>query len=204
MLKILRIANLRKGVMNRRRLYSALIVLSLAVTLSACESARKVIGNAKEAPDEFVVYERPPLSLPPEFALRPPDPNSPRPQGVSPTDQARSALLNQSGSVQPARQVDPNLSDGLNAMMNMTGANTADPSIRQVVNAETTLLTKEDQRLADKMIFWVEDKPFEGTIVDAEKEQQRIRENQALGRDITTGNTPQIKSKRGRKGLLDF
>jgi len=72
------------------------------------------------------------------------------------------------------------------------------------VNAETNLLSKEDQRLADKMIFWVDDKPFEGTVVDAEKEQQRIRENQALGNPITDGETPQVKKKRAKKGLLEF
>jgi len=72
------------------------------------------------------------------------------------------------------------------------------------VNAETTLLSKEDQRLADKMIFWVDDKPFEGTVVDAEKEQQRIRENQALGQPITEGETPQVKKKRGSKGIFEF
>ena len=88
--------------------------------------------------------------------------------------------------------------------MAKTGANAADPSIREVVNAETSLLSKEDQRLADKMIFWVDDKPYEGTVVDAEKEQQRIRENQALGKPITEGETPQVKKKRGTKGLLEF
>ena len=54
------------------------------------------------------------------------------------------------------------------------------------------------------MIFWVDDKPFEGTVVDAEKEQQRIRENQALGKPITEGETPQVKKKRAKKGLLEF
>lgn len=187
-----------------RKLSGVCAVLAVTVALSACESARKVIGNTKEAPDEFVIYERPPLSVPPEFALRPPEPGTVRPQAITPTDQARAALLNQSATVRTERTIDPNLSDGLNAMMNLTGANLADPSIRRVVNAETTLLAKEDQRLADKLIFWVEDKPYDGTIVDADKEQQRIRENQALGKSITEGETPQVKKRRGTKGLLEF
>lgn len=190
--------------MNGRRILNVLLAVAFLATLSACDSARRVMGNTKEAPDEFTVYQRPPLSLPPEFALRPPEPGSVRPQAITPTDQARAALLNQTASVQQERKIDPNLSDGLNALMNLTGANTADPSIRQVVNAETTLLSKEDKGLADKMIFWVDDKPYQGTVVDAEKEQQRIRENQALGKPITEGETPQIKKKRGRKGLLEF
>jgi hypothetical protein len=187
-----------------RRTTGIALMASLAIALSACESAKKVLSTPKDAPDEFVVYQRPPLSLPPEFSLRPPSPGASGPQGISPTDQARAALLQQSPQLRGQPQTDPNLSDGLNAIMTQTGANTADPAIREVVNAETTLLSKEDQRLADKMIFWVDDKPYEGTVVDAAKEQQRIRENQALGKPITEGVTPQVKKVRGTKGLLEF
>ena len=41
-------------------------------------------------------------------------------------------------------------------------------------------------------------------MVDADKEQKRIQENQALGKSITEGETPQVTRKRSRKGLLDF
>ena len=187
-----------------RRLISVFVLTALVGVLSACESAKQIVANKKNAPDEFTVYERPPLSLPPEFALRPPAPGSGRPQSITPTDQARAALLQRQASVNTKPVSDPTLSDGLNALMQKTGAAQADPSIREVVNAETTLLSKEDQRLADKMIFWVDDKPFEGTVVDAEKEQQRIRENQALGQPITEGETPQVKKKRGSKGIFEF
>ena len=187
-----------------RRVISVFVLTALVGVLSACESAKKIVGNQKSAPDEFSVYERPPLSLPPEFALRPPAPGSERPQAITPSDQARAALLQRQASINSNPKPDPNLSDGLNVIMQKTGAAQSDPSIREVVNAETTLLSKEDQRLADKMIFWVDDKPYEGTVVDAQKEQQRIRENQALGQPITEGETPQVKKKRGSKGIFEF
>ena len=187
-----------------RRLIGTALLIAFAATLGGCESARKIVGNQKDAPDEFAVYQRPPLSLPPDFALKPPNENSGRPMAISPSDQARAALLQQSARVQTERKPDPNLSDGLNAMMHKTGADAADPSIREVVNAETSLLAKEDTRFADKIIFWVDDKPYEGTVVDAQKEQQRIRENQALGKEITEGETPQVKKKRGSKGIFEF
>lgn len=190
-----------------RRFRKSVLVGLLAVlpfVLVGCDTARKVVGNQKDAPDEFAVYERPPLSLPPEFALRPPEPGSIRPQAITPADQARAALLRRQASITTDAPRDPNLSDGLNAMMQRTGAAEADPSIREVVNAETTLLSREDERLADKMIFWVESKPFGGTVVDAAEEQRRIRENLALGKPLTEGDVPEIRKKRGRKGLLDF
>lgn len=187
-----------------RRLVSFSVLLTFVVVLSGCESAKKIISRSKDAPDEFAVYQRPPLSLPPEFSLRPPDPSSNGPQAITPADQARAALLQQSPTIRRQSARDPNLSDGLNAIMSKTGADQADASIREVVNSETSVLSKEDQRIADKMIFWVDDKPYEGTVVDAEKEQQRIRENQALGKPITEGETPQVKKARSRKGLLEF
>jgi len=196
-------ANERTKMMHRRIL-GLVLMMAVATGLSACESAKKVLGHEKDAPDEFVVYQRPPLSLPPNYALRPPEPGSDRPQAITPSDEARAALLQQTARIRARPKADPNLSDGLNALMKDTGADHADPGIREVVNAETSLLAKEDERLADKMIFWVDDKPYQGTVVDAEKEQQRIRENQALGKPITDGKTPQVKKKRGTKGLFEF
>ena len=190
--------------MKLQRIFAFSLLATVVVVLSACESAKKVISRSKDAPDEFVVYQRPPLSLPPEFSLRPPNSGSSGPQAITPSDQARAALLQQTPRLQKNVPSDPNLSDGLNAIMSKTGAAQSNPAIREVVNAETNLLSKEDQRLADKMIFWVDDKPFEGTVVDAVKEQQRIRENQALGNPIADGETPQVKKKRTTKVLLEF
>jgi hypothetical protein len=192
--------------MKRRwqKILSTGLLCAVAVSLGACESAKKIVSNSKDAPDEFAVYQRPPLSLPPEFQLRPPEPGSVRPQAITPQDEARAALLQRQASIRTQPTRDPALSNGLNAIMERTGANVADPTIREVVNSETSLLSKEDKRLADKMIFWIDDKPYEGVVVDAEKEQQRIRENQALGKEITEGETPKIKKVRGKKGLLDF
>ena len=42
-----------------RRLISVFVLTALVGVLSACESAKKIVGNQKNAPDEFTVYERP-------------------------------------------------------------------------------------------------------------------------------------------------
>lgn len=193
-------------IMKRRwqKILSVSMLCAFAISLGACDSAKKLVTRSKDAPDEFAVYQRPPLSLPPEFQLRPPDSGALGPQAISPRDEARAALLQRQASIRTQPTRDPQLSNGLNAIMQKTGAATADPTIREVVNSETSLLSKEDTRLADKMIFWIDDKPYEGVVVDADKEQQRIRENQALGKEITEGETPRIIKKRGKKGLLDF
>lgn len=69
------------------------IFLVAAGLLAGCSEARQAMGLGKRAPDEFTVVKRAPLSLPPEYALRPPEPGAPRPQEPSPTAQARQQVL---------------------------------------------------------------------------------------------------------------
>ena len=52
------------------------LTLLCVILVTGCESAKKIIGNKKQVPDEFVIYARPPLSLPPDFGLRPPTPGA--------------------------------------------------------------------------------------------------------------------------------
>ena len=179
-------------------------LVAVAFAASGCESARKAFGNKKSAPDEFVVYKRPPLTLPPEYGLRPPTPGVDRPQLVSPRDEAKTAVLSSGGPQRQAQPVQTGATPGVAALLDKTGARAADPAIRETVDRESTVLATEDRRFIDKLIFWVDDAPYPGTIVDAKKEQQRIMQNQALGKPITDGTVPEIKRKAPRKGLLDF
>jgi len=176
----------------------------LAATVSGCESARKAFGGGKNAPDEFVVYKRPPLSLPPEYGLRPPAPGSARLQTVQPSEDARKAMLGNRAGQAPAQKPSAQASRGLQSLMTRTGADAADPGIRRIVNKESSVLAEEDQLFVNKLIFWVDDKAGHGTIVDAKKEQQRIMSNQALGKPINEGEVPKVSRKPGRKGLLNF
>ena len=48
------------------------IPMSIAFLLYGCGGVKEKIGLIKKAPDEFQVYESKPLSVPPNFELRPP------------------------------------------------------------------------------------------------------------------------------------
>lgn len=51
---------------------SVFVVLAVAFVLSACSTeTKRKLGLANQAPDEFMVMSRAPLSLPPEYGLRP-------------------------------------------------------------------------------------------------------------------------------------
>ena len=185
--------------------------LALAVgvvgVLAGCDEPRRLL-SAKTPPDEFAVYARPPLSMPPEFTLRPPAPGSPPLQEVNPRARAQQSLVGapvQSRAGQSGRTGFGDASPGLRAILEATGAVDADPDIRAQINRESFLLAEDSQTFADALIFWKEPPDYE-SVVDPAKESRRIRENQALGRAITTGEVPTIVRKREApfEGLFDF
>ena len=188
---------------------TARVVLCIvaAALVGGCADVRKVFSRTKSPPDEFAVYSRAPLSMPPDYGLRPPAPGQMRPQAVVPRNQAETAIRGgQKGSAgaqgAPGRQ--PAMSSGTQALLRATGAHQADPDIRTLVNRESSIMVEEDVTLADRILFWK--KPGEtekGTVVDPAKEAKRIRENQALGRPITEGDTPTIERERGVRGIFN-
>lgn len=70
-----------------------LALLLLPVLLTACGTVRETLGiEGSSGPDEFDVATAPPLAIPPDFTLRPPEPGAARPQAVNPADTARELL----------------------------------------------------------------------------------------------------------------
>src|ERR1700686_4175439 len=71
---------------------------SMLLLLAGCgdSTLSRTFGLVRDTPDEFTVVTRAPLSMPPDFALRPPQPGAPRPQELSDRAQAESALVPES------------------------------------------------------------------------------------------------------------
>lgn len=176
----------------------ALGVVILALLVSSCSDAKRVLGYERSVPDEFAVVSRAPLSQPPDYSLRPPQPGAPRPQEGIVRDQARDMLLaSRSGG---AAESFADRSTGEQALLSQAGADRALPDIRKVVNEETTSLIEADDSFTDKILFW-QKKPLPGEALDAKAERQRLQDNAALGKSVSDGETPQIK--RRKKGWLE-
>src|SRR3954452_14114804 len=79
-----------------RAFAAAATALSLGL-LSGCSSNQlsRTFGLTRDAPDEYTVTTRAPLSMPPDYNLRPPRPGAPRPQEQSERQQAEEALVPQ-------------------------------------------------------------------------------------------------------------
>lgn len=186
-----------EGLMSRRLVASVCCVVVAALALSACSNARKTLGLEKKAPDEFSVVARAPLALPPDYQLRPPEPGKERPQEKNPTDQARSAVL---GNSQGFSNRVGMMSPGEQSLLKAAGADNTPSDIRQQVNRETSVMAEEERSFTDRLVFWREQSPS-GTIVNAQEESKRLRNNQALGKEVTDGDVPRIERK--EKALLE-
>ena len=54
-------------------------LVSLPLLVGGCSNIRETLGLSKQSPDEFKVVSRAPLSMPPDYNLKPPTPGAPRP-----------------------------------------------------------------------------------------------------------------------------
>jgi hypothetical protein len=178
----------------------AAAALALLSGLAACGSdTARTLGFTRDAPDEFQVTTRAPLSMPPDMtALPPPRPGASRPQELTMREQAESALVPAAalggGPRAPTRP-----SAGESALLAQAGPNASD-DIRRRVDEESLRLEQPDRSFVDRLMFW-RDTPPPGTPVDPTREAQRLRENAALGREATDGETPIIQQR--RRGLLE-
>jgi hypothetical protein len=71
--------------------------------LLGCGDFKRTLGIEKTSPDEFAVESRAPLTIPPDFDLRPPQPGASRPQEKSTNQQARQ-VIEQAGPGEPGKQ----------------------------------------------------------------------------------------------------
>jgi hypothetical protein len=186
------------------------LFLAAAALLSGCGGSRagSILGFEKSSPDEFAVVKRAPLTLPPDFGLRPPRPGAGRPQAVSARTAAKNSLIGDSPAGKTRRALKAtkaarigNRSAGEVALLNRTGALDVDPSIRQLINREAAGAAETvDEDFIDKLLFWRDKKSNKqadsALIVDAAGESRRLRENEVLGKPVTAGRTPTIRRKK--------
>ena len=167
-----------------------------SLTLAGCsgDDLSRTIGLTRDAPDEFTVTTRAPLSMPPDFSLRPPRPGASRPQELSERQQAEATL-----SPTAALGGTPaGTSPGQQALLQSAGP-AAPRDIRNQVDSEAQL-DQPGRSFTDRLMFW-KPAPPPGTPVDPARESQRLRQNAALGSPPQSGDTPIIQ--RRRQGLLD-
>lgn len=189
-------------------------LLFLPLLLTACENGgmRETLGLTRDAPDEFTVVSRPPLSVPPDFALHPPEPGA-EPRGASADEQARSLLTGK-----PVTDTDPNklvapsvetavtpvtrndaLTGSASSLLKRAGADKADDDIRTKLNSDVR--TPPETGTAKTLLDQIDGKDTSEPTVDAAKEAERLRTNKDTGKPVTEGDVPEEKPK--KRSLMD-
>ncbi len=191
-------------------------LILLPLLLAACDNGgmRETLGLTRDAPDEFTVVSRPPLSLPPDFTLRPPKPGE-APRGTSSDEKARSLLIGKTPSVtlKDARQLEQPtvdtavtpvmesdvLSGSASNILKRAGADKADDDIRDKLSSDAA--TPRDNSDAKTLLDQIDGKEKNEPTVDAKKEAERIRTDKDNGKPITDGDTPNDAT--AKKSLID-
>ena len=175
----------------------ALLLLSFAMllTLAGCGGAvSDALGLGRNPPDEFAVVDRAPLSVPPDFDLRPPKPGATRPQDVTAAQAASATLFG-------AAPAAADLSDSEKALLESTGAAHAQADIRELVDRDAAQKIVSSRTLVNDLLWWRDSIP-PATIVDPTGEAARLKDVKAQGAPANQGATPVIeKEKSGWLGL---
>lgn len=153
-----------------------LILLSAGVAiaaLSACQTRQTGFRNAN-APDEFRVVTKAPLTIPPEYGLRPPRAGGALPSEAQVEDRRSVAAFGTTmGSDASAAE---------RALVAAAGANAANPVIRNLVDYEETQTIRRSAELTDRVT------DYSGT------EEER----EAANTDNATGGDPVVIESSGR------
>lgn len=173
------------------RLIPSLLLGSSLILLSGCSGDKlaRTFGLTRDAPDEYTVTTRAPLSMPPDYNLRPPRPGAPRPQEQSERQQAEETLTPEMALNAPQGS----MSAGQAALLEQTGP-AAPSDIRNQIDEDANNAAADDG-FVDKVLYWR--KPNTQNVqVDAPAEAQRLRQDAALGQPPNVGDTPIIQEKK--------
>ncbi len=201
--------------MRIRSVLSLVVGFAVIIGLAGCgDRSGNILGFEKSVPDEFAVVKHAPLTLPPNYGLRPPRPGATRPQAVSPRDEAKKSVIGKTAAkpqrtrrnirAEQQRRIGARSGSEV-ALLKRTGAIDVDPDIRDIVNREAVGgVSESDESFVDSLLFWRDKEPKPpaniDTVIDPKGEARRLRENRVLGKPITSGVTPTIKRKEA--GLL--
>ncbi len=178
--------------MKIKALFSVLSVTLLFAFLTGCGEVRSMLGQNKQSPDEFAVLSQAPLSIPPNFTLRAPEPGAKRPQETSKKSDIKRIVLKSEAS----NAMNPNPiiggASGEKSLRNLLGTSSAKSDIRRLLNEENKELIYANQRLINKLLKWPSGSATR-SLLDASAESERIKTNLDSGKPVNEGETPVIK-----------
>lgn len=164
-------------------------VLGMTAASLAAMTAVGCASGGSNAPDEFRVVRKAPLSVPPEYNLRPPAVGEAVPIELQSDDQARAILFGE--------RIGSEASEGERLLVRKAGAEAIDPQIRAQVDFDATGTLRKSKSLTDKILFFSDDK--KATILNPTNEAERLEKE--LIDNATGGGDVVIERKTGESKL---
>ena len=132
--------------------------LALSLT-AACTSGPRDTGINTSQSDEFRVVTKAPLTVPPDYSLRPPTPGQSLPTEVLEDRAIVSAFGTTLGR---------NASAGERALVSAANAQAVSPVIRSQVDFEEAGMLRKPTSIADRVLFWRGDDEEARAIADSD------------------------------------
>ena len=167
--------------MKRIETLGAAVILA-ALGATACSTGPRT-------PDEFRVVRKAPLTVPPEYNLRPPTPGSARPQELAPDQQARVAVF--------GADLGRDASEGEKSFITAAGADAVDRSVRAQVDFDSAQILRKNRGFADAILNF--GKGGSEPVVDASAEAERLKAEEESLKEVTGGGTVLIRKKNTSK-----
>ncbi len=164
------------------------ITLLAVLAATSAASGCGTLQNARGAPDEFRVVTQAPLTLPPDYNLRPPRPGEARPQERAPDAEARAALFGD--------DMGAAASQGERVLVSNAGATAADPEIRDTIDFEAQGIVRRNEGFVNRLLAFGGSSAQAPAPVDAEEEARRLQDEEAVRR-ATGGGQVVIQRERG-------
>jgi hypothetical protein len=167
--------------------FALMAVLAAATAATGCASISRAIGVTKTTPDEFRVMTHAPLTLPPDYNLRPPRPGEARPQENDPALSAQTALFGEN--------VGAEASQGERAFIAAAGATAADDGIRDTIDYESQGVVRRNRGFVDRVLSFGGSGASSAPI-NPEDEARRLEDEESIRR-ATGGGQVVIQRNRG-------
>jgi len=129
----------------------SLLILAAGAALAATTACSSNGGGGGATPNEFRVVTKAPLSVPPEYSLRPPAAGTTTPAEV---EAATTGVTTAFGTTMGV-----NASAAEKALVAAAGANAANAAVRAQVDYEEARAIRKAPSVTDRVFFWRKDKP---------------------------------------------
>jgi hypothetical protein len=155
---------------------SLLSIVAMTLLLVGCDKTKEALGLTRTAPDEMQVIERPPLSMPPGYGLRPPASQQHKAQtDAKPRDDAETSVLGKGKAKKTKSSQDKSITES--ELLKKANVGATDPDIRDKIAKEV-----EDAKpsIGEQLAFWTDNKK-PGQVIDPEEENEKHNGSQTPG-----------------------